>query len=65
QDFFSWYNREHHHSGIGWLTPETVHYGRAEETLTAEIPGETEADLLASNRSRDNSVGTHQNDEWA
>lgn len=26
--FFSWYNSEHRHSGIGLLTPETVHYGR-------------------------------------
>jgi putative transposase len=30
QGFFSWYNGEHHHSGIGLLTPETVHYGKAE-----------------------------------
>ncbi len=28
--FFTWYNREHRHSGIGMLTPEDVHYGRAE-----------------------------------
>ncbi len=27
--FFPWYNTEHHHSGIGLLTPEAVHYGRA------------------------------------
>jgi putative transposase len=33
QDFFCWYNREHHHSGIGFLTPEDVHYGRAEEII--------------------------------
>lgn len=30
QDFFPWYNCEHRHSGIGLLTPETVHYGKAE-----------------------------------
>ena len=30
QQFFPWYNTEHHHSGIGLLTPEAVHYGRAE-----------------------------------
>ncbi len=29
QDFFSWYNSEHHHSGLGLLTPEIVHYGQA------------------------------------
>jgi putative transposase len=27
-DFFRWYNTEHHHSALGWLTPEDVHYGR-------------------------------------
>lgn len=31
--FFPWYNAEHHHTGIGLLTPETVHYGRAEEVI--------------------------------
>jgi putative transposase len=30
QDFFPWYNCEHRHSGIGLLTPEVVHYGKAE-----------------------------------
>jgi len=34
-DFFTWYNTEHHHSGIGWLTPEIVHYGRAPEVIDA------------------------------
>jgi putative transposase len=27
--FFNWYNKEHHHSGIGLLTPESMHYGKA------------------------------------
>ena len=27
QRFFPWYNTEHRHSGIGLLTPATVHYG--------------------------------------
>ena len=31
--FFDWYNREHRHSGIGYLTPEMVHYGQAKEVL--------------------------------
>ena len=35
EGFFSWYNREHRHSGIALLTPETVHYGRADEVLAA------------------------------
>jgi putative transposase len=33
--FFSWYNREHRHSGIALLTPEVVHYGHAEEVIAA------------------------------
>jgi len=28
-DFFRWYNTEHHHSGLGLLTPHDVHYGLA------------------------------------
>jgi len=31
QYFFNWYNKEHRHSGIAMLTPEQVHYGRANE----------------------------------
>jgi len=28
--FFSWYNRDHHHAGIGLMTPDQVHYGQAD-----------------------------------
>ena len=35
QVFFPWYNTEHRHSGIGMLTPEDVHYGRAPRILAA------------------------------
>ncbi len=28
-DFFDWYNREHHHSGLGLFTPYDVHHGLA------------------------------------
>jgi len=31
--FFPWYNCEHRHSGIGLLTPEMVHYGKAEAII--------------------------------
>ena len=34
-DFFPWYCTEHRHSGIAFLTPEMVHYGRADEVLAA------------------------------
>ncbi len=33
QDFFSWYNNEHHHSGLELLTPSDVHYGRTEQRV--------------------------------
>lgn len=40
--FFAWYNQDHHHSGIGLMTPDQVHFGQADalcaarqETLTA------------------------------
>ena len=33
--FFNHYNNEHYHSGIGLLTPATVHYGQAETVITA------------------------------
>ena len=29
QAFFAWYNTEHRHSGIGYMTPQAVHYGQA------------------------------------
>lgn len=29
QSFFAWYNAEHRHSGIGHMTPHSVHYGQA------------------------------------
>ena len=33
--FFPWYNTEHRHSGIGFLTPEMVHYGQSAAVLQA------------------------------
>jgi putative transposase len=32
-DFFQWYNYEHHHSALGLLTPADVHFGRAQSVL--------------------------------
>lgn len=29
QTFFTWYNTVHRHSGIGYMTPHSVHYGHA------------------------------------
>jgi putative transposase len=33
--FFDWYNRDHHHAGIGLMTPDQVHYGQADEIYAA------------------------------
>jgi len=32
--FFPWYNDEHHHSGLCYLTPRDVHFGLAAERLS-------------------------------
>jgi hypothetical protein len=39
QQFFAWYNAQHYHSGIAWLHPVDVHYGRAEtvRAVRAEV----------------------------
>lgn len=33
QSFFSWYNHDHHHSGIGLLTPAMLHSGQAQTVI--------------------------------
>jgi putative transposase len=34
QDFFPWYNHQHHHSGLNLLTPASVHYGLAAQLIS-------------------------------
>ena len=34
QEFFTWYNQEHRHTGIALLPPEVVHYGFASDVIT-------------------------------
>ncbi len=33
RSFFRWYNTQHRHAGIAMLTPEDVHYGKADHKL--------------------------------
>ena len=33
--FFDWYNRDHHHAGIGLMTPDQVHYGQVDAVYDA------------------------------
>jgi putative transposase len=35
QSFFTWYNTEHHHSGLALLTPADVHHGLTEQRTAA------------------------------
>ena len=35
RSFFDWYNQEHHHAGIGLMTPDQVHYGQADAVHAA------------------------------
>jgi putative transposase len=35
QTFFAWYNHEHRHSGIGYMTPAAVHAGQAQRLYEA------------------------------
>jgi transposase InsO family protein len=32
-EFFDWYNNHHYHSGIGWLTPQMVQLGTAQQVI--------------------------------
>jgi len=35
RQFFDWYNNEHYHSGIGLVTPASLHYGLAEGIIAS------------------------------
>lgn len=35
QEFFTWYNQEHRHSGIGYMTPAAMHTGQAQRIYSA------------------------------
>jgi putative transposase len=49
QDFFNWYNKIHHHTGIALMTPEQVHYG-----LSNQIYRQREAILLGAFKKNQN-----------
>ena len=36
--FFDWYNQDHHHSGIGLMTPDQVHYGQSNAVHAVRSP---------------------------
>jgi putative transposase len=41
--FFDWYNNQHHHSGIGYHTPASVHYARTDPIDEARAAALTDA----------------------
>ena len=50
RSFFSWYNESHRHSGIGFMTPEAVHFGRV--AAVNEVRSETLAAAYAAHPER-------------
>jgi putative transposase len=50
EQFFRYYNEQHYHSGIGLLTPATVHFGRADRIISART--KTLAEAFAANPHR-------------
>lgn len=48
--FFPWYNKNHCHSGIAYLTPETVHCGQANSVLAARHQTMIQAYMLNPER---------------
>lgn len=50
QDFFNYYNKEHHHSGIGLVTPEQLHYGTAKDIYDQRAVTLEKAFMINQNR---------------
>ena len=50
QTFFSWYNEQHCHSGIGHMTPNSVHFGHAHAMRAARQATMDAAFLVTPNR---------------
>jgi hypothetical protein len=44
--FFTWYNEDHHHAGIGLMTPDQIHFGQAD---TIHAARQTALDLAFLN----------------
>ena len=50
QAFFAWYNTEHRHSGIGYMTPQALHYGHAQALREVRQAALDAAFLCSPNR---------------
>ena len=50
--FFDWYNNEHYHSGLNYLTPHSVHYGDSEQCIRKRKQALSEAYMRFPQRFR-------------
>ena len=50
QAFFAWYNTMHRHSGIGYMTPHSMHHGHADAMLATRQANLDAAFLVHPNR---------------
>jgi putative transposase len=58
-DFVRWYNHEHRHSGLAFLTPADVHYGRAADVLVKRNAAMQRARLQHPRRFRPTGPATY------
>ena len=59
QAFFPWYNTVHRHSGIGYMTPHSVHHGHADAMLVNRQATLDAAFLVHPNRFKNRSPQPH------
>ena len=59
QAFFPWYNSVHRHSGIGYMTPHSVHHGHAQAMLVTRQATLDAAFLVHPNRFKNKKPQPH------
>ena len=59
QSFFAWYNTMHRHSGIGYMTPHSVHHGHADAMFVARQATLDAAFLVHPNRFKNRKPKPH------
>jgi putative transposase len=60
QQFLAWYNNDHRHSGIGYMTPTVVHHGHAQECWQQRATTLRAAFFANPNRFKGNAPRPHQ-----
>jgi len=61
RSFFDWYNQDHHHAGIGLMTPDQVHYGQATRSTQPARKLSTRPFNLTQNASSGSRQNRHSN----